>query len=90
MWVTITRQAKWYEGKLHPEEALTRKQALQFYTKNNAYLLSMEDQVGTLETGKRADLVILDTDILTCPVDRIKDTQAIRTYVEGKLVYEKK
>jgi predicted amidohydrolase YtcJ len=39
IWTTLTRQARWYEGALHPEETLTREQALRFYTINNAYLL---------------------------------------------------
>jgi predicted amidohydrolase YtcJ len=90
MWTTIARRAKWYDGSLHPEEALTREQALRLYTINNAHLLFLEDQIGSLEVGKRADLVVLDTDLLTCPVDAIKDTKVVRTYLEGKLVYQRK
>ena len=44
MWVAITPTARGYEGQLHPEEALTREQAIRFYTINNAYLLFLEDQ----------------------------------------------
>ncbi len=88
MWVTITRKAKWYEGRLHPEEALTREQAIRFYTINNARLLFLEDQIGSLEPGKRADLVVLDRDLLTCPEDAIKDARCLRTYLDGKLVHE--
>jgi predicted amidohydrolase YtcJ len=87
MWVTITRRARWYEGQLHPEEALTREQALRFYTTNNAHLLFLEKDTGSLEVGKFADLAVLDTDILTCPVDRIRETKVLRTYLGGKLVY---
>lgn len=83
----ITRRAKWYEGQLHPEEALTREQALRFYTINNAKLLFKENRTGSLEPGKLADLAVLDTDILTCPEDKIVGTQVLRTYVGGKLVY---
>ncbi len=90
MQTAITRKAKWYEGQLHPEEALTRERAIRLYTANNAYLMFLEKQIGSLEAGKLADLVVLDRDILTCPVDTIKDTQVLRTYVDGKLVYEKK
>jgi predicted amidohydrolase YtcJ len=90
MQTTITRKAKWYDGRLHPEEALSREQALRFYTINNAYLMFLEDQVGSLEAGKRADLIVVDRDILTCPEDTIKDTQVLRTYVNGKLVHEQK
>src|SRR5205823_6186965 len=90
MWTTITRRAKGYEGQLHPEEALSREQALRFYTINNAYLMFLEEQIGSLEPGKRADFVIVDTDLLTCPVDSIKETQVLETYLSGKLVYERK
>jgi predicted amidohydrolase YtcJ len=90
MWTTITRKAKWFDGQLHPEEALTREQAIRFYTINNARLLFLEDKVGSLEEGKLADFVVLDRDLLTCPEDAIKDAQCLRTYVNGKLVFERK
>jgi predicted amidohydrolase YtcJ len=90
MWVAITRKAKGYEGRLHPEEALTREQAIRFYTANNAFLLFLEDQVGSLEPGKFADFVILDRDILTCPEDEIRDIQPRATYLGGKAVFEAK
>ncbi len=89
MWVAITRKSKWYEGQLHPEEALTREQAIRFYTKNNAYLLFRENDIGSLEPGKLADFVVLDTDLLTCPEDEIAKTQVLHTYLNGKLVYQK-
>lgn len=89
MWVTITRSAKWYDGQLHPEEALTREQAIQFYTRNNAHLLFWEDELGSLEPGKRADFIIVDRDLLTCPINDLKDTQVLQTWVEGKQVYKK-
>jgi hypothetical protein len=90
MWTTLARRAKWYEGRLHPEEALTREQALRFYTINNAYILFLDDQVGSLEAGKRADLIVIDRDLLTCPLDDVKATRVLRTYLDGKLVYERK
>jgi predicted amidohydrolase YtcJ len=90
MWTTITRKARWYEGQLHPEEALSREQALRFYTINNAYLMFLEDKTGSLEEGKLADLIVVDRDILGCPVDDIKETQVLRTYLGGKKVYERK
>src|SRR5213079_784204 len=80
MWTAITRRAKGYEGQLHPEEALTREQAIRFYTANNAYLLFRENEAGTLEVGKRADLIVLDRDLLTCPEHQISDTKVLKTY----------
>ncbi len=87
MATAITRTARWHEGRLHPEEALSREQALRFYTINNAKLLFLEEKTGSLEAGKLADLVVLDTDLLTCPEERIAATRALRTYVNGQLVY---
>jgi predicted amidohydrolase YtcJ len=87
MWVAITRSAKGYSEHLHPEEALTRAQALRFYTINNAHLLFLEDRIGSLEEGKQADFVIVDRDLVTCPVDDIQGTQALATYLDGKRIY---
>jgi predicted amidohydrolase YtcJ len=87
MWTTITRRAKWYEGQLHPEEALSRRQAIEFYTRNNAYLIFWENEIGSLEKGKRADFIVVDRDLLTCAVDEVKDTKVLQTWVEGKPVY---
>jgi predicted amidohydrolase YtcJ len=84
MWVAITRKAKNYEGALHLEEALTREQAIRFYTSNNAFLLFREKEIGSLEPGKMADFIILDRDILTCPEDSIRETQVLATYLGGK------
>jgi hypothetical protein len=87
MWTTITRRAKRFDGQLHPEEALTREQAIRFYTNNNAYIVFLDDQIGSLEPGKLADLIILDRDLLTCPIDDIKAAQVVATYLSGKQVY---
>jgi predicted amidohydrolase YtcJ len=87
MQTAITRRARWYDGKLHPEEALSREQAIRFYTINNARLLFCEETRGSIEPGKLADLVVLDTDLLKCPEEKIAATHALKTYVGGKLVY---
>ncbi len=89
MWITIARRAKGFDGQLHPEEALTREQAIRFYTINNARLMFLEDRIGSLEEGKQADFVILDRDLLACPEDQIKETRAIATYLDGKPVFKR-
>ncbi len=90
VWITLTRKAKWYEGSLHPEETLNREQAIRFYTGNNACLLHLEDKVGSLEEGKLADFIIVDRDILTCPVNDLKETEVLATYLSGRLVYQRR
>lgn len=89
MWVAITRQAKWYEGQLHPEEALSREQAIRLYTINCARALFLDEYVGSLEQGKLADFIVVDTDLLTCPASAIKNTQVLRTYLDGRAVYKR-
>ena len=89
MWVAITRKAKEVEQPLHPEEALTREQALQFYTTQNARLMFLESETGSLEVGKLADFVVLDRDLLTCEVDQIRDAQVVQTFLAGKSVYQR-
>ena len=88
IWITITRRARGFDGTLHPEETLSREQAIQFYTINNAHLLFLEKETGTLEEGKQADFIMIDRDILRCPVEEIPNTRVLRTYVAGNLVYQ--
>lgn len=87
MWTTMTRKAKWWDGVLHPEEALSRRQAIEFYTRANAYLIFWEKEIGSLEKGKRADFIIVDRDLLTCAVDDVKDAKVLQTWVEGRKVF---
>jgi predicted amidohydrolase YtcJ len=89
MATAVTRRARGREAPLYPEEALTREQALRFYTANNARLLFMEEKVGSLESGKLADFVVLERDLLLCPEEQIAGTRVERTYVGGKVVYQK-
>ena len=89
MWTAITRRAKWYEGRLHPEEGLDRKQVIRMYTINCAHALLQDEYVGSLEKGKLADFIVVDRDLLTCPVDAVRETQVLRTYFDGRLVFER-
>jgi predicted amidohydrolase YtcJ len=87
MQTAVTRKARWYDGKLHPEEALNREQMIQFYTINNARLLFCEETRGSLEPGKAADFIVLDTDLLQCAEGKIASTRVLRTYVGGRLLF---
>jgi predicted amidohydrolase YtcJ len=90
MQVAISRRAKGYPGSLHPEEALSRGDAIRFYTINNAYLLFLEDRIGSLEPGKQADFIVIDRDLLNCPEDQIKETRVLSTYLDGKRIFERR
>lgn len=87
MWTTIVRVPKGSKGPLHPEQNLTREQAIRLYTINNAFITFEETRKGSLEPGKLADFVVLDRDILTCPVEQVKDIKVDATYLGGSRVY---
>jgi len=85
MWVALTRKTE--RGNVDkPEQCLTREEAIRFYTINNCYLNFEEDKKGSLEPGKYADLIIIDRDVLHCPVDDIRATKVLMTMVGGKVV----
>jgi predicted amidohydrolase YtcJ len=86
MWWMTTRQVlKGYA--LGKEHAISAKEALQLYTINNARVLGVEKDRGSIETGKLADLVVVSQNILAVPLDAIRDTRALLTMVGGKVVH---
>ena len=67
---------------------LTREEALIAHTRSNAHLMHKEDILGSIETGKLADLVVLDQDYMTVPVEEIRNLNSLLTMVDGRIVYE--
>jgi predicted amidohydrolase YtcJ len=72
----------------HPEEAVTRAQALKMFTIWPAYAAFEEKLRGTIEPGKLADLTILSADIMTIPEREILKTRCVMTVINGEVVYE--
>jgi predicted amidohydrolase YtcJ len=70
------------------KERLTLEQALDAYTVNAAYALRMEDLVGSLEVGKKADLIVLDRDIFKIKTDEIPEVNVLVTMMNGRIVHE--
>jgi len=68
-------------------EAPSRRQALEMYTRNSAFMANDDDKRGTLEPGKFADLAVLSADYLTVPVQDIGRIKSLLTMVGGKIVY---
>lgn len=73
---------------LRQSQTITREEALIAHTRANAYLIFREDEVGSIEPGKLADLVVLDRDYLTVPADELADTHALMTLVGGRIVHD--
>jgi predicted amidohydrolase YtcJ len=68
-------------------EAPSRRQALEMYTRNSAFMANDDDERGTLEPGKFADLAVLSSDYLTAPVKEIGRIRSLLTLVGGGVVY---
>jgi predicted amidohydrolase YtcJ len=86
MWMAITRRMR--DGAVfYPEERVTREQALRMYTNGAAWIQFAENERGSIEPGKFADLVVIDRDYLTCPEDQIRAIEPLMTMVGGKVVY---
>ena len=89
LWTTLTRLPRGADIPLHQEQEITREQAIRFYTINNAWLTFEEKEKGSLESGKLADFIVIDRDILTCPIDEVKDTVVEQTWLGGRQVYSR-
>ncbi|WP_116813292.1 amidohydrolase [Steroidobacter cummioxidans] len=88
LYTAVTR--KGMSGKVYgPEEAVSIQEALRMYTANGPYLTFEEKTKGTLEKGKLADMIVLDSDPLKIPADRLLDVKVDLTVVGGKVVYER-
>lgn len=86
MYSAITRKIS--NGELWGvEHAITPEQALIMWTKNAAYFSQDENIKGSIEIGNFADFTLIDRDILTCPVEDIKNTKVEMTILDGKIVY---
>ena len=72
----------------HPEEAVTREQALKMFTLWAAYAAFEEKLRGSIEVGKLADLTILSADIMTIPAPEILKTRCVMTVINGEIVYQ--
>lgn len=71
-----------------PSEAITREQAVTAYTLTSAYAEFQEQEKGTLEPGKLADIAVLSQDIFTVPTPELPKTVSVLTMVGGKVVYK--
>jgi predicted amidohydrolase YtcJ len=87
LWWATT--GKMVGGKVVLKQTITREQALIAHTRNNAYFAFRDGEIGSLQKGRYADLLVLDRDYLGVPPDQIKDIQPRMTMVGGKIVYRK-
>jgi predicted amidohydrolase YtcJ len=87
IYAAVTR--KGMSGNVYgADEALTVVEALRAYTSRGAWLTFEEEEKGSIESGKLADMIVLDQDIVTLDPDHIMNINVLQTWLGGKLVYE--
>lgn len=76
-------------GVLSPaDERMTLDQIIKAATYGGAYSMNMEDEIGTIEVGKKADLIIMDMDITTSDIEDVSNVQIKKTFSDGRLVFD--
>jgi predicted amidohydrolase YtcJ len=91
IYAAVTRRDRkgWPEGGWHPEQIVSREEALRMFTIDAAYSVFEEDIKGSLAPGKLADMVVLSRDITTIPAPEILETEVLMTILGGRIVYQK-
>lgn len=89
IYAVVTRKTRLGEGPIVPDEAVTPLEALKMYTLNAAYAMNREHEVGSIETGKRADLAVLSHDPTSVDPDFIREISVEQTYVDGELLHNR-
>ncbi|MEK4029177.1 amidohydrolase [Pseudobacillus sp. FSL P4-0506] len=84
----VTRIDSSGEAVWHPHERITLAEALKAYTAGPAYGSFREQELGTLEAGKLADIVVLEKNLFDIPTEDIPDTKVQVTIVDGKVVFD--
>ena len=86
--VAVTGKCYLETGKPRwPEELITREQAITALTINIAKQMFIENERGSIKTGKYADFLLVNKDVLSCPEKEIHEAKPIATYFEGKKVF---
>ncbi|MEM7468344.1 MAG: amidohydrolase [Pseudomonadota bacterium] len=89
LWQSLARQAGLSGRVIGPAQQISREEALRAFTINSAWALKMEHEIGSIEVGKAADLVIVDGDILNCPTDEIRNMDVDLTMINGDIVFQR-
>jgi predicted amidohydrolase YtcJ len=77
-----------YAGRLSEDKGLSRRDVLRAITMNSSYELHQDQETGSLEVGKLADLIVIDRNFLSIPAEEIADIKVLQTMVGGRVVYE--
>ncbi|MEZ5500527.1 MAG: amidohydrolase [Steroidobacteraceae bacterium] len=87
----VTRRSPFgkHDGVLGPDQALTLPQAIAVFTINGATAMGSQAVTGSIETGKAADLVVLDQNLFEIEPDRISETRVVMTLMDGRIRFRR-
>lgn len=91
LYAAVERKQPWDarpDGGFVPEQRITLAQALQAYTFGAAYAENFENRIGTLRSGKLADVVVMDRNLFECEPEQLLEAKPIFTIVGGKIAYQ--
>jgi len=86
LWFAVT--GRMIGGRKVNRQTIGREEALIAHTRSNAHFVFQESNLGSIQPGKYADLLVLDRDYFTVPAVQIKDIRPVMTMVGGKIVYQ--
>jgi predicted amidohydrolase YtcJ len=85
----VTRRPPGGAGEpLNPDQRITLKQVIDMYTINSARQRYEADRLGSIETGKLADVIVIDRNIFDVPITTVHDTKVLLTIINGEVVYD--
>jgi len=87
-YASVTRKRTDHSEAFFPEQSMTRAEAIESYTLSNAYAAFEEKDKGSIEEGKLADFVILDTNLMECTDEEILGAEVLYTIVGGEVKYK--
>jgi predicted amidohydrolase YtcJ len=90
LWASVARESAKGIFGLHPfgmAESIDIRTALHSYTAWGSRQMFLENKIGTLELGKKADIAIWDRDLYSVPADSLKDLKCLMTLLDGDIVY---
>jgi len=87
---TAVRRQNPFEGSgrvLGENEEVDLAAALDMYTRNAAHIMRLGEKAGSIEVGKRADLIVLDRNLLDIPMTEIDEARVLLALMDGRTVY---
>ena len=86
--VTRTTIDGYPSGGFNPSERISMAETIKGYTSGSAYAEGFDNMVGTLESGKLADITVLDKNLFAIPHSEILDTKVLLTVMDGKVTFK--